>query len=379
MKTATPKKTKTKPVRKTKRCKNPACKKPFTTASLKRDYCTTECQQAFNAAKRRTTRVNNATRSAFFYYLVKECKRAGTYDILYGHTPESLAELNAVYKQAFRVNQYGDVEHFQMSHIAAVKGKNTLGLLHAENLVISPTELNKVHGVKHYGCGKYISRTSIHPRHAVDKDEPDGAVLDRLIAYLGEDVVAATVKLANIRPNDRQKDLAWLRDNLDATNPEHAVHITAIETMKGKQLKDLRAEMEHMLVREFGIKRTAHSSFGVLRLELVRHSEFRPELQELSDRLLAVHESKGHRDAWDVQEDEEQALFDLLHGRDVADVQDVLEGLILRNTRTPEVDTDVYETPFGFERIGDYMPINIPLWAIRTDNIGYTYTTTAPY
>jgi hypothetical protein len=332
---------KTKPVRKTKRCKNPACKKPFTTSNVKREYCSTQCQQSLNASKRKSTRVNNASRSAFFYYLVKEVKRAGTLQILQGHTAESLAELHKVYKQSFRVNQYGDVDHFQMSHIAAVKGKNTLGLLHAENLVISPTELNKAHGVKHYGHGKYISRTSIHPRHSVDKDEPEGEVLDRVIAYLGEDVVAATVKLAGIKPTDRQKNLAWLRDNLDAMNPDHIAHIDNIESMKGKQLKELRAELEHMLVREFGVKRSAHSTFGVLRLELDRHAEFRPELESLSSQLLAVHESKGHREAWDVQEDEEQALFDLLHGRDVVDVQDVLDGLILRNTHTPEVDMSV--------------------------------------
>ena len=377
MTTATP--TKTKPARKTKRCKNPACKKPFTTSNEKRLFCTTQCQQSLNAAKRKSTNVNNATRSAFFYYLAKEVKRAGTLQILQGHTPESLAELHKVYKQSFRVNQYGDVDHFQLSHIAAVKGVRTLGLLHAENLVISPTELNKAHGVKHYGHGKYISRTSIEHRHSVHKDEPEGAVLDRVIAYLGEDVVAATVKLAGIKPTDRQKDLAWLRDNLDATNPDHVAYIDSIETMKGRQLEELRAEMEHRLVREFGIKRTAHSSFGVLRLELERHTKYRLELKELSDRLLAVNESKGHREAWDVREDEEQAMFDLLHGCDVEDVQDLLDNLILRNTRTPEVDTAVHDTPYGLERVCDYMPINIPLWAIRADNGGYTYSATAPF
>lgn len=373
MKPVTPK-TKTKPVRKTKRCKNPACKKPFTTANLKRDYCTTECQQAFNAAKRKSKRVNDASRSAFFYWAVKECKRAGTYDILYGHTPESLAELNAVYKQAFRVNQYGDVEHFQMSHIAAVKGKNTLGLLHAENIVISPTELNKAHGIRHYGAGKYISRTSIDPRHSVDKDEPDGAVLDRLIAYLGEDVVAATVKLANIKPTDRQKDLAWLRDNLDATNPDHAVHIGAIETMKGKQLKELRAEIEGGEAREFGIKRNAHSVFGVLRLELNRHAEYRPELQEFACRLQALHEQK--RNPWIVLKEHEQALFDILHGRDVSDVQDVLDDLISHNAGrvVAEPVYEVFEFADGtVERISEYMPISIPLCRMKTDT-GWYYS-----
>lgn len=371
--------TKTKPPRKTKRCKNPACKKPFTTSNAKRDYCTTDCQQALNAAKRKSKRVNDGSRSAFFYHIAKEVKRAGTLDTLHGHTVESLVALHAVYKQAFRVNQYGDVDHFQMSHIAAVKGKSTLGLLHAENLVISPTALNKAHGVKHYGCGKYISRTSIDPRHSVDKDEPEGAVLDRVIAYLGKDVVAATVKLAGIKPTDRQKNIAWLRDHLDVMNPDHTAHIDKLDSMKGRQAKELRAELEHKLVREINIKRMAHSSFGVLRLELDRHAQFRPELKPLSDRFLAVHESKDHREEWDVQEGEEQALFDLLHGREVADVQETLDGLILRNTRPPEVDVNVHETPYGFERIGDYMPINIPLWAIRTDKIGHTYTTTAPY
>ncbi|WP_408598056.1 hypothetical protein [Pseudomonas sp. PLMAX] len=375
MKSATPKK----PAKTQRRPTCGHCKERFRTTSATKVFCTPECQKAAKAAKRKSKNVNDASRSAFFYWGVKESKRAGTLDIFHGHMPESLAELNKLYKQAFRVNQYGDVDHFEMSHIAAVKGARTLGLLHAENLVISPTGLNRAHGVKHYGAGKYISRTSIDPRHSVDKDEPDGAVLDRLIAYLGEDVVAATVKLANIKPTDRQKNLVWLRDNLDATIPEHAVHIGAIETMKGKQLEELRAEMEHRLVREFGIKRTAHSSFGVLRLELDRHAQFRPELKPLSDQFLAVHESKGPRESWDVEEGEEQALFDLLHGRDVADVQGVFDGLILRNTRTLEVDSDVHETPFGFERIGDYMPISIPLWAIRTDSIGHTYTTTAPY
>lgn len=37
-------------------------------------------------------------------------------------------------------------------------------------------------------------RTSIDPRHSVDKYESEGAVLDRVIAYLDADVVAATVK-----------------------------------------------------------------------------------------------------------------------------------------------------------------------------------------
>ncbi|MCY1354362.1 hypothetical protein D9M69_407370 [compost metagenome] len=343
-------------------------------------YCTTECQQALNASKRKSTRVNSAIRSAFFYYLAKECKRAGTLQILQGHTSESLAELHKVYKQSFRVNQYGDVGHFQLSHIAAVKGKNTLGLLHAENLVISPTGLNKAHGVKHYGAGKCISRTNINPRHSVDRDELEGAVLDRVIAYLGEDVVADTVKLANIKPTDRQKNLAWLRDNLDATDPEHAVHIDAIETMKGKQLKELRAEIEGSETREFGIKRNAHSAFGVLRLELNRHAQYRPELQEFAGRLQAVYEWK--RNPWEVQEPHEQALFDILHGRDVEEVQDALDNLIFCNSRGMVVvpEPEVFEYPDGtIERIAEYMPTSIPLWAIQTDNLGYSYTTTAPY
>lgn len=375
MKPATPKKV----VKTQRRPTCPHCRERFRTTSVTKVFCTAECQKNAKAAKRKTKSVNDASRSAFFYYLAKECKRATTLQILHGHTAESLAELHAVYKQAFRVNQYGDVDHFQVSHIAAVKGKNTLGLLHPENLVISPTELNKAHGVKHYGAGKYISRTSIDHRHSVASDEPEGAVLDRVIAYLGADVVAATVKLAKIKPTDRQKNLAWLRDNLDATNSEHTAYITNIETMKGKQLKELRAELEHKLVREFGIKRTAHSAFGVLRLELDRHAEFRPELRGLTAQLLAVHESKDHRESWDVSEEEEQALFDVLHGRAIDDVQEVLDGLVLRNTRAPEVDVNVIETPYGIERISDYMPISIPLWTIQTAPSSHTYTMSAPY
>lgn len=377
MTTATTKK----PVKTQRRPTCGHCKERFRTTSATKSFCTPECQKAAKAAKRKSKNINDASHSAFFYHLVSEVKRAGNMVVLHGHTPESLAELHAVYKQAFRANQFGDVKHFHMSHIASVKGKNTLGLLHAHNLVISPAALNRAHGVKHYGAGKYISRTSIDPRHSVAKDEREGAVLVRLIAYLGEDVVAAAVKLANIKPTDGHKHLAWLRDNLDPTNPEHAVHLDSIEKMKGKQLKDLRAEIEGKEVQEYAFKRTVHSDFAVLSVELNRHAVFRPELQEFAERLQQV--SMAKRNPWVVNEEDIQALFDILHGRDVEEVQDVLDELLVRNSvgvaLKVEPEAEVIEYAEGvIERIFDYMPLTIPLCRFQTET-GWYYGNATPF
>lgn len=144
----------------------PACKTRFRTTSAIKVYCTPACQKEATKKKRRVTRVDRALNSAFLYHLAYECERAGTLQILSFHTVESLVALYGVYRLKLKANQYGSTKDFEISHIAPVKGNDTLGLYCAENLVVSPTKLNRDHGTTYYSQGRSIHRSTLQPATA---------------------------------------------------------------------------------------------------------------------------------------------------------------------------------------------------------------------
>lgn len=359
--------TKPKATRQSRYCKNPDCKKQFKVApTSKKLYCKTGCSAKIQNKKRpRVNRLDKARRTPFFFYLARECKRAQTLQVLTGHTAESLVALYEVWKFSFRANQYGERRDFELSHIASVESPTTLGLLCAENLCVSPKALNKAHGTQYYGHGKKISRTSILPKHHIHSDEPEGEVLDRVIAYLGEQLVDDVVRIAKLQPSQRSKHLDWLSDNLDPASPEHRKHMAALPDMTTVALSNLKSQMQDKLASTFAIKRYTFKSFDVLYHELERHVQYRPELQEVFEELHRLNELKTYRNSWDIEASEERALFDLLHGKSVGDVQDALDSLVDRNT--PVIDYDTINAyggnfvPEVLERIPAYAPIMFPV------------------
>lgn len=295
------------------------------------------------------------------FYIARECKRAGYLDVLDGHSEESFIDLYGIWKYAFKANQYGAVRHFEISHIAAVDGRFTLGLLHPENLCVAPKALNKAHGAKHFGHGKCISRSSIKPHTYISPDEPESVVLDRVIQYLGEAFVDNVVKVAKLQPSQRHKHMDWLSRNLDPTYPEHRKHLAALSEMSTVAMSTLKAELQGRGSNTFTIQGYAFKPFDVLYHELERHALYRPELQEVFEELQRLNEWKTFKNSWAIDASEERALFDLLHGKSVADVQDELDSLVDRNT--PVIDYDTINAyggdfmPEVLERIPAYAPI----------------------
>ncbi|CAI8959366.1 hypothetical protein [Pseudomonas sp. IT-P218] len=359
--------TKTKNTRQSRYCKNPECKKQFKVApASKKLYCKAGCSTKVQNKKRpRVNRIDKARRTPFFFYLARECKRAQTLQVLTGHTVESLVSLYEVWKYSFKANSYGERRDFEISHIACVESPTTLGLLCAENLCVAPKSLNKAHGTQYFGHGKKISRTSILPKHHIYADEPEGEVLDRVIAYLGEEVVDDLVRIAKLQPSQRSKHLDWLSDNLDPANPEHRKHIAALPDMTTVALSNLKNQLQDKLGNTFAIKRYTFKPFDVLYHELERHVKYRPELQEVFDEIKRLNELKTYKNSWAIEASEERALFDLLHGKSVGDVQDALDSLLDRNT--PVIDYDTINAyggdfvPEVLERIPAYAPITFPV------------------
>lgn len=344
MTTATPNKNKA-----TRQPTCPNCKKRFRTTSIKKIYCTPQCQKEATKKKRRVSRTDRATHSAFFYHLAYECERAGTLQILACHTVESLVALYDVYKLKLRANRYGETKDYEISHIHPVQGCKTIGLYHAPNLVVVPAKLNREHGTQHYGQGLSISRNALVSKHSVEKGAPRKQTVQRIIAFLGADVVAEAVKIAKIQPTQRHKVLSWLHDHLDPTVPDQRNYLDSLDGMSGKALAALKAKLEGKEGSGFQIKTTILTPFQVLSQELERHAQHRPELTEVLDIICkrvspftALHMSRTTLNA-----DEAQAVFDVLHGKPVEVIRDVLTEFVERHTSTMD----------NGERIPPYQPI----------------------
>ena len=360
MTTATPNKTKA-----ARQPTCPACKKRFRTTSAKKIYCTPQCQKEATKKKRRVSRTNRATHSAFFFHLAYECERAGTLQILTGHTVESLVALYDVYKLKLKANRYGETKDYEISHIHPVRSDSaeTIGLFHPENLVVVPTKLNREHGTQHYGHGLSINRNALVSKHSVEKGAPRKQTVQRVIAFLGADVVAEAVKIAKIQPTQRHKVLSWLHDHLDPTVPEQRAHLDNLDDMTTIALTGLKATLEGKESSGFTITTRTYTPLEVLLLGLEQQAQYRPELIEVKDAVyaaLAAYITANFSSDWlwgrsiaevvrfmpdtIMTKPELQALFDVLHGKDVDAIRPVLEAFAERHSG-------------AVERIPPYMPI----------------------
>ncbi|MCQ3031824.1 hypothetical protein NLO88_14265 [Pseudomonas syringae] len=319
-------------------------------------------------------RIEKARHSAPFYRLVQECKRAGTLEVLKGHTAQSLFEVIQLQALAFKCNQYGTARLFELSHIAPAQGQSQIGMYYADNLVLSPQKPNKAHGTTYYGHGRCIPRSACHPRHAVHENERDSDVLERLIEYLGRPLIDKVVKLAKIKPTRRSELLRWLREFLNPSDTVHARHLKDLEQMTTVALSTLQSELKGKDAKGWSPKTVRYSRVAVLVMELDRHAQYRPELSQVLEDL--PHLDYIRRASTDKADDQdfEQALFDLLHGKAVEDVQHVIDAYVQRNTKV--IDYASLEESFGTtfdrpahkERIPAYKPIRFPVLLDRIES-----------
>ncbi|MFV3283165.1 hypothetical protein ACNFCI_03745 [Pseudomonas sp. NY15356] len=314
-------------------CKN--CKKRFTTSVATAKYCSNKCGATTRNKSKRVDPLVKALKSAFFYYIAGECLRAGTIEILRDHTVESLCELHEVYKNNMKWNGYGDASAYELSHISPVNGTSQLGLLHAENLVSAPKSLNRAHGVKYFGFGKSISRFTIDPKHSVNKafDKPS-SVVEKVIKYLGKDLVQEVVKLCKIKPTQRSQITEWIIDNYNPSDEFHRAALPDLEKvhdLKTRELQYVKAAMKGEEAGDYVSCVAAHPA-DVMTHELYRLSAYRPELGIYAYALEEALATQGS-DYSLFSKHHEQMLFDVLHGKSIAVMADTLEMVIGENTQ----------------------------------------------
>lgn len=122
----------------------PACKRKFSPVRKTAKYCTDACKM--NAArKRQATKQKIDFKSlAFGSWLIGQCRRAGTVQILQGF---ELVELYRLWVRCRRYNGFNvevdPLSRFELSHVAPVSTIGATGTLHPKNLVITPAYYNR--------------------------------------------------------------------------------------------------------------------------------------------------------------------------------------------------------------------------------------------
>lgn len=184
-------------------CKH--CDSHFETKHKSQQYCSAKCKNDAKCAryykskkttqvKRYETKRKKLIATGFGRWLLKECQRAETVQILEGHTVESLNDLFELFKRRSKASGYVDgtpTGAFELSHIWSVKGNmHKMGLLHPQNLVLAPARLNRLHGSKtpsegFEGIGRYLLASALLSRYSVSKENSLAEVERQVFRLLG--------------------------------------------------------------------------------------------------------------------------------------------------------------------------------------------------
>lgn len=165
-------------------------------------YCSKICNKYFNRKKaalkkRAAKRKSNLRLNREFLYLVDQCKRANTVQILHGHSLESFIETMGLV-----INKpKGDIE---LCHIYPVKGKEYIGLFHCKNLFYGGAHQNRKLGNKYVAGGLAISKNDLDPKWSIPKGMKSDDVLVLIEKYLGD----VLLKYLEMRPVRKSRKLS---------------------------------------------------------------------------------------------------------------------------------------------------------------------------
>lgn len=132
---------------------------------------------------RQTKRLANLPANNEWLYIARECKRAGSIQIMSMHTVDSLRQLIGIIcnhpKRTMEIN-----------HVYPVNGRDRLGLLHPLNLFYGGSAQNRKFGARSFGNAGYsISRAELDDKWSVTKNMTDKSTLNLLMEFLGDTLV----------------------------------------------------------------------------------------------------------------------------------------------------------------------------------------------
>lgn len=308
---------------KQKACKH--CQQVFTYKRVTAEFCKKSCQKAHKRASQQASqemRVYRAESSAFFYWLAAECRRAGSIEILNGHTLESMRQLLDVYKLRSRANEYGFFKDFAICHIFPSSHVSAIGLLRAENLVVSYARLNREYGNSFVqGAGLCLDKASLKPQWMVSEDASPKDVVKKIVAFFGVTFVEILAVELKLKPNKRQQVMDWLLHCSSDLVPT----VEVLEAMTTQKLSELKKEISGK--SEGYVPSADMSASEVFLHEVRRLTAYRSDLDRVAelweqyapcyDRANS-HTSMSDKRLHHLQDELELAQFQLLHGGPVS-------------------------------------------------------------
>lgn len=130
-------------------------------------------------------------------YLIKECRRAETVQILSGHSLESFTKT----MDFIRNKPRGDVE---ICHIAPSRGKKSRGLLHYGNLFYGGSYQNRNFGSNYLSGGLKIKRSHLIKKWAVDENMDNNTILKKVESFLG-DIIPSYIEINHLRKSKKRR------------------------------------------------------------------------------------------------------------------------------------------------------------------------------
>lgn len=321
-----------KKLNRTPKCKT--CRKTFRPSVGNQKFCKPECaKQRSKASKQEQQhkdRMERAKHSFIFYRMAKEAIRAGTLDVLYGHTLESLCELHRITKLQFRGDGLStDESRYHLAHIHPVKSacSEYIGLFHPANIFVCPKQVNQKHSASYYGGGKAVHRSKTKAANFVADDAKPSAVIPRIIAYLGESLVAKFVTKSKVQATERTKLIMHLElflDELGLTD-EQLYKLSTVD------LKSLKQKLNGK--PDFAIAGRSYEPLEVLALELERMANYVPDLAGALPLINKIREDADYEIFFTnpnrlpaaVEERVMEYLWSVLHGKQLD--MDYLETL----------------------------------------------------
>lgn len=216
------------------------CSKDFITSQYTAKYCTTICRTRSRNTKTASNRIQNLPVSDEWLWVARECRRAGTVEILQG---VDLVELFSIHRRRYKCygwNAEKGTSKFHLCHISPAQGAETVGLLHHLNLFIGSSFANQVHGKKEaIGAGLSVPRASLKSKWLITKSLTDKTILQKVKAYLG----STLVEYANFNAIGKSQRFS-IAKKIKENHPSCELKLSELEKMGLQALRTLRAQLE---------------------------------------------------------------------------------------------------------------------------------------
>lgn len=243
-------------------------------------YCTKACRIAANNQKRRKEptfkkRLNRMVDNDDFRWIIGECIRAETVEILQGTDLVALLDLIKRSRKTYSYNPETKKRYFHICHVVPARGDEFIGLLHHDNLFIGKADHNQKHGNR---ClvnkpKLAIRRDQLKDEWLVKKSYSYTKVRDMMVAYLGDTLES----YAKQNPIDTSPKIRLAKKIFKSKSTDHS--LSELQVMSTHELRSLEGIITKKPSKKF--TKTRKRTFLVNLEECGRHSNHNPNARFL--------------------------------------------------------------------------------------------------